>query len=229
MRVSRLHTTLACALLLAGCFGSSAVKEEHFYSLKGPKGAVKSSGTLRLLVADFSASTGYETERLAYRLSDHELRYYGYHKWTTEPARLLTEMVARHMRASGRFAEVGRNDKMRSPDLILEGQVEAIEEIDLGKTWKAHLAMRFALREGDTDRVVIRHSFDLSEGCKELHPREVARGVSKILAGQAKELVEKIVKAASSKNSYSTEVKQPEASTAEPPEHEKAEDGESKK
>ena len=225
MRVSSI--ALITTLLLGGCF-SSTPKEEHFYSLKGPAGPPKLGEGLRLLVSDFSAAAGYETERLAYRLSDHEVRYYGYHKWTSDPARMLTEMVARHMRGSGKFAEVGRNDKMRSPDLVLEGVVEAIEEIDLGKTWKAHLAMRFLLRQGDSERIIMRHSFDLSEACKERHPREVARGISKVLAEQVKVLGDKMVKAATSgKSSYSTEVKQPEAVTSEPPE--KSKDGDAKK
>ena len=196
------------SLLLTACFGSAA-NEEHFYSLRGPLGAAKAGEGPRLLVADFSAAAGYETERLAYRLSDHEVRYYGYHKWTTDPARLITEMVARHMRTSGKFAEVGRNDKMRSPGIILEGAVEAIEEIDLGKTWKARLAMRFTLRDGETERVLMRYSFNQAVPCKALHPREVARGVSQILNQQVKLLADEIVKKSKIKNSYSTEVKQP--------------------
>ncbi len=199
---------LACAMLTA-CFGSSTPNEEHFYSLKGPLGAAKLGEGPRLLVADFSAAAGYETERLVYRLSDHEVHYYGYHKWTTDPARLVTEMVARHMRTSGKFSEVGRNDKMRSPDIILEGAVEAIEEIDLGKAWKARLAMRFTLRDGETEKVLMRYSFNQAVPCKALHPREVARGVSQILTKQVKLLADEIVKKASVKNSYSTEVKQP--------------------
>ena len=221
MRVSRIFFAMVTPLLLGGCF-SSTPNEEHFYSLKGPSGPPKAGEGLRLLVSDFSAAAGYETERLAYRLSDHEVRYYGYHKWTSDPARMVTEMVARHMRVSGKFAEVGRNDKMRAPDLVLEGVVESIEEIDQGKTWKAHLAMRFTLRQGDSERIVMRHSFDLSEACKERHPREVARGISKILTGQVKVLADKIVQQASAdKTGYSTEVKQPEAVTPEPPEPEK--------
>ena len=215
MRVSSLITVLATASLLGACFSSNP-KEEHFYSLKGPAGPSKGGEGLRLLVSDFSAAAGYETERLAYRLSDHEVRYYGYHKWTSDPARMLTEMVAQHIRVSGKFAEVGRNDKMRVPDIILEGVVEAIEEIDLGKTWKAHLAMRFTLRQGDSERIIMWHSFDLTEGCKERHPREVARGINKILSGQVKALVDEIVKKSSNARSYSTEVKQPEAPAPEP-------------
>ena len=209
MRVSATTPfVLVCSLLLSACFGS-AVKEESFYSLKGPLGAHKPGGGPRLLVSDFSAAAGYETERLVYRLSDHELRYYGYHKWSSDPARLVTEVVASHVRLSGKFAEVGRNDKMRTPDIILEGRVEAMEEIDLGETWKAHLAMRFTLRQGESERVLMRHSFDQSVGCKSRHPREVARGISKILNAQVKVLVDKIVAQSKNVSSYSTEVKRP--------------------
>lgn len=235
----RLRTYLVGALLLSvgagGCF-SSATQEEHFYSFKGPTGSIKSGQGPRVLVADFTASAGYETERLAYRMSDHELRYYGYHKWTADPARLTKEMVARQLSASAQFAEVGYNDKMRSPDLIVDGVVEAIEELDHGKAWKAHLAMRFVVRSGDSDRVLLRFSFDQSVGCKSRHPREVARGISKILNQQATVLAKMIIeRAGKGVSKYEAEAPKPsrsaedEAARNEDKDTEKTADGARKK
>lgn len=184
---------LLAALALGGCFGSTS-QVEHFYALKVPASTTKAGTGPRLLVADFTAEAGYETDRMAYRLSEHELRFYGYHRWTASPTRLLTEAAARHLAATNKFAQVGQGDKMREPELVLDAVVEAIEEVDRGKSWQARLAMRLALRRAGTDTVLMRHTFDVSEPCKERHPREVARGVSKILNDQLKLLSGKIGK-----------------------------------
>jgi ABC-type uncharacterized transport system auxiliary subunit len=185
---------LALVLLLPGCF-SSAEKVEHFYLLNGPNTIKQKQGGPRVLVADFTAETGYETARLAYRMSDHELRYYVYHKWTADPGRVLSEATASYLRASGLFGDVGMADRMQAPEAILSGVVTAIEELDRGDQWKARLAMRLLLRDARSSVVLLRHQFDVSVDCKERHPREVARGISQILASQIKKLAPRIAQA----------------------------------
>lgn len=184
-----LNLSLLClpALLLCACFSSSEV-EEHFYALHGPTVTQEQGDGLRVLVEEFGVAAGYEKTGLAYRLSDHELRYYGYHRWTAGPGRLITEMTTRLLRASGLFSVVEYGQSMRSPNVIILGTVEAIEEIDTGDKWKAHLALRLVLRDGDTNKVFLVHSFDRTVPCSERHPKEVARGVSKILVEEVKKL-----------------------------------------
>lgn len=170
--------------------------EEHFYQLLGPVVPLERDNGPVLAMAEFGAATGYESARIAYRVSDSELRYYAYHKWTAEPAQVVAEMVARHLRASGLFAEVGRSTKNREPDAVLDGTVVAMEEVDEGESWKARLAMVFVLRRPDTDAVLLRHGFNITVPCSERSPAAVARGLSEILSKELKTLGPRLAQAA---------------------------------
>lgn len=183
---------LLLLLALPGCFGSNAV-EEHFYALTGPRTPLeKWNNGPRLLVADFTPAAGYDTSKLAYRVSEHEVRYYAYRQWVSDPPRMVTEMVIRHLKASGRFSQVARGDKLRDPDAILEGSIDAIEEVDTEDSWQARLAMTFLLRRGESEKIVMRHAFDVTMPCAKRAPEEVARTISGILARESQRLARMI-------------------------------------
>jgi ABC-type uncharacterized transport system auxiliary subunit len=177
-----------------GCFGSNAV-DEHFYSLSGPRTPLEKGGGPRLLVSDFSPAAGYDTSKLAYRISEHEIRYYAYRQWVSDPTRMLTEMIIRHLKASGRFSQVARGDKIRDPDAVLEGTIDAIEEVDAEDSWKARLAMTFQLRRGDSEKFAMRHAFDVTMPCARRNPEEVAKTISSILARESERLARLITNA----------------------------------
>ncbi len=182
---------LASTLALPACFGGAAV-EEHFYSLAGPRMATERGGGPRLLVSELNAAPGYDSQRLAYRTSAHELRYYLHRQWVADPPRMLGEILIRHLKVSGRFSQVARSDKLRDPDAVLDGTVDAIEEVDLPDGWQARLAMSFQLRKPDTEGVLMRHAFDVSMPCARRHPAEVAKTVSEILTREAERLARKL-------------------------------------
>jgi ABC-type uncharacterized transport system auxiliary subunit len=178
-------------LLLASCFGSAPI-EEHFYSLHGPRGVTEKGNGPRLLVSEFTAAPGYDSQRLAYRVSNHELRYYAHRQWVSEPPRMLSEALIRHLRASGRFSQVARGDKLREPDAILDGIVDAVEQVDRDDGWQARLALTFYLRRGDSERIVLRHAFDVTMPCAKRRPEEVARTISEIFEREAERLGRRI-------------------------------------
>lgn len=183
---------LAALVVLPGCFSTPPV-EEYYYGLFGPHAAVEKGAGPRVLVADFGSAAGYDTTRLAYRISEQEIRYYGHRQWVAEPPRMLSELAVRLLRASGRFSEVGRGDRVKDPDLILEASVEALEEVDSPKEeWFARLAMTLHVRRGDSDRILFRHAFDTTMPCARRNPDEVARGASKIFAREMEKLARRM-------------------------------------
>ena len=189
----RIRPLLLTLLLLGACF-STPPKEEHFYFLSGPTAVVERGAGPRLAVFDFTTAAGYDSQRIAYRMGDDELRYYGYRQWVSEPGRMLEEMTVRLLRASARFSEVGRDEAVRDPQAVLYGHLVAIEEIDHveEERWAARLAMVFVVRDEVTRKVLLRHGFDVTLPCPERNPAEVARLVSKILKQQVNKLVPKI-------------------------------------
>lgn len=185
----------ALALLLAGCF-SSTPKEEHFYQLKSPSTKTKAGSGPSVLVETFSTSPGYDSPRIAYRVSEFELRYYGYRQWVSGPAEMLTELASKHLRASGTFSRVGPAAKIRDPGLILEGNIDVIEEVDEGESWKARLAMTLVVSDGSSGRELLRHAFDVTRPCIKRHPDEVAREIGRIFEAQLKRLARRMAEAA---------------------------------
>jgi ABC-type uncharacterized transport system auxiliary subunit len=186
------HGFAALAIALSGCFGTPA-RDESFYSLKGPSEGFREGNGPKLQVAEFSAAAGFETPRIAYRNQNNVLRYYGYRLWVADPARMVSEMVTQHLRASGLFKQVDKGDAVRDPDYVLEGQLEALEEVDQAKTWSARLALHWRLRSR-SDALVLEHAFDRSLPCPERRPSQVASVLSKILAEEAAALVQRITK-----------------------------------
>jgi ABC-type uncharacterized transport system auxiliary subunit len=182
------------SLSFVGCFGTEA-KDEFFYQLSGPTKALEKGSGPKLLLATFSAAAGYDTPRIAIRNTKHEILYYGYRQWAAEPTRILAEMTEAHLRASGKFSEVTRSDRMREPDAVLEATINAVEQVDHKDSWDARLAMTIVVRKGLTEQVVLRHAFDAKRPCERRHPDEVAKGVSKILESEISRLAPRIAAA----------------------------------
>jgi hypothetical protein len=107
---------------------------------------------------------------------------------------MLAEMTVRYLRASGRFAEVARGDKLRDPDAIIEATVDAIEEVDLAESWQARLAMTFTVRRGDLDKVLFRYPFDVTVPCDKREVGDVAKKISAIFAAEMDKLGQRLVK-----------------------------------
>jgi ABC-type uncharacterized transport system auxiliary subunit len=179
-------------LLCTGCFSSTPAREEIYYLLTGPTVPLERSVGPRLGVREFVAVSGYDAPGMAYRTNHNELHYWNYRRWVADPARMLTEVVIRHLRSSGHFSAVEYGGEEVRPHAVLHGQVVAIEEVDTEDHWSAHLAMAFQLRDPETQQVLLRHAFDVTRPCPEQHPRSVAATLSQILADQMKPLQSKI-------------------------------------
>ena len=179
---------------VAGCFGSTPPKERYHYYLNLPAATTVESQGPRLAVGDITAAPGYDSERIAFRIEDNELRYYGYRLWVTTPPKLIEEAVLRHLEASKRFSQVDLDERMKDPQAVLTVHIDALEEIDEKERTKARLALSFTLRGVETDRVLLRHSFDEQRVCAQRHPGVVARAVSAILAQQMNLLVQRLTK-----------------------------------
>ncbi|MBK8480066.1 MAG: membrane integrity-associated transporter subunit PqiC [Proteobacteria bacterium] len=186
--LARLALLLGAASL-TGCWGTPPANE-YYYVLAAPT----LSGSQRtqrkgptLAVAPLQVAPGYESQRLVYRGSEHELRYYGYRRWAADPAELATRALIRHLRASGRFARVDDEAHLPQASALLGGTIEAIEELDRGDQTYAHLAATLTLQAPDGS-LLLRHEFDEVRRCAARDPRRVVALLSQILAEQATRL-----------------------------------------
>jgi len=194
MTCFRYPIPILAVVVLASCFGTE-VKDEYFYQVAGPYKALEKGKGPRIQVATFGAAAGYDTARIAYRTTRHQIQYYGYRQWVAEPSRMLTEMTVRHLRASGLFSEVTSSDRLRDPDAVIEASIDAIEQVDHSKSWDARLAMTFLIRSGSGEKALLRHAFDSRRPCERRHPDQVAKGISTILEDEIKRLAPRIAAA----------------------------------
>jgi ABC-type uncharacterized transport system auxiliary subunit len=186
---------IAASLLSTGCFGSKP-QTEYYYYLTGPT-AIRSKKIKgpSVAVGDFTAGPGYSRQGIAYREQENELRYYAYRRWVSSPSQMLAKMVTLHLRASKQFSQVDLADHVKEPLARLEANIEALEELDLKSKTYARLAMTFVLRDASSERILFQYSFDKRYPCTRRHPREVAHGVSKLLAIEVGKLALKIADA----------------------------------
>ena len=182
LRVAALAGTLG----LLGCFGSPAA-DEFYYVLAAPAQGRNAAQGPTLALMPLQVAPGYESQRLVYRGSEHELRYYGYRRWAAEPGELVTRALMRHLRASGHFARVDDETHLPQAGGQLSGTIEAIEELDRGDATYARLAATLLLQRPD-GTVLLRHDFDETRPCRTRDPRQVVALLSQILADQAARL-----------------------------------------
>ncbi|MBW2734771.1 MAG: membrane integrity-associated transporter subunit PqiC [Deltaproteobacteria bacterium] len=190
----KLALLVTISLGATACFGTKP-KNEYFYFLKAPAVAKANAKGVALSVGDFTASPGYTNQRIAYRERENELRYYAYRSWVSAPPALMAAAVVRHMLASGRFSRVDRGERIKDPLALLEGHIEAIEEIDKDNQTLAHLAMTFVLRDASSERELLRHSFDRTFPVTRRHPHDVAQAMSKLLNIELRRLADRIAQA----------------------------------
>ncbi len=170
---------------------------ESAYSHLGGYGAPSGCS---IAVAEFSAHSAYDSDRLAYRVSPFQLGYYGYWHWVTKPGKLVADELRRDIKRRGLFERV--NSEYSQADrggLLLSGIVEAMEEVDKDDEVYAHLALTMELYSdgagagadagtSEGNGTVWRRSWDLSEKVEKKGPVEVASSMNNLLERIANEL-----------------------------------------
>lgn len=181
------------AISITACFSSPQI-EEHFYAFKRlPKSPKRGDGP-SLLIGNVTSSLGYDTTRIAYRTSEHELRYYAYRQWIAEPGRMITEYIAKLFRSTGQFGHIDAGERIKNPDGILDAHLEAIEQIDGDNQWHARLAMTLRLKSGRSDTLLWEHSFDRTVPCAERQLERVVDAINTILTDELQSLEKRILR-----------------------------------
>ena len=175
---------LLASLVLLGC-GSVPVK--HYFEMN----YVPAVNWQRLSpqpypctirVADLNIEQAYNRPEIVYRQSPFQLQYYFYRIWAVKPARMLTDLIYKHLIMAGLVSNVIRRyDESPRPNFDLSGTVEAVEEYDSGELWFAHLALSVNLvRVADGSSVYTRR-FDLRKRVYQHSPEYVVRELSSLM------------------------------------------------
>ncbi|RME23476.1 MAG: hypothetical protein D6806_11200 [Deltaproteobacteria bacterium] len=158
----------------------------------------RTAATLR--VRQFEIGPAYDTERLVYRYSPYEFQYYNFMLWATKPQKMVTDMVIRHLRHSGLFAKVDSEFLDNPPDYELTGEISAIEELDSGDEWFAHIAMNLRLSRYRSDRPLWSKSIDVKKKVYNKAPVYVVKALSELIEQQLRLVTKELADVVGGKN-----------------------------
>jgi len=141
-------------VLTAASCGS--VPKTYYYTLRLPP--VPAAGdpktTFALGVEHFRAAEVLRDDRIVYYRSPTELDFYQYHRWSADPATLVTERAARWLGQMGVFADVRLLPSREPVDYVLKGRVLNFEEVDDNQGGKGRAALALELVRSHDRRVV---------------------------------------------------------------------------
>jgi len=135
---------LLLAVMATGCGG---VPKTSYYTLQIPAvPAPTDSRTNYILgVERFRAPEFLRDDRIAYYVSPTQLNFYQYHRWSMDPASLLSDYAAQWLQSSGVFTHVRMLPARERVDYTLGGSVSNFEEVDSGGGVKARLGFTLSL------------------------------------------------------------------------------------
>ncbi len=164
-------------IILSGC---GTVPEIHYYVIDypiSPKQVDNPMFDIVLGVTSFRSDPIYEEDRIIYRESPYEVKFYNYHQWMIPPKEMVTEKALSQLTASGLFSLVVPFPQYSQVDYLLRGTVKQFEERDKDKQWFAHVRLHLELINRDTGKLVWRNDFTQHTHVVSKRPIEVVRAL----------------------------------------------------
>jgi ABC-type uncharacterized transport system auxiliary subunit len=169
-----------------GLFGTSP--ETRYFTLYAPPpaaaGAARPAAArypARVAVLDLKVAGEYKDDRLAYRPSPYEIGYYNYARWAAAPEVLVSRAVRERLAAAGLFAAVLPAGSGEPRDLVVDGRIDRLEEIDEPGGFTGRLALDLALREAPDAAPIFAARYEKARPMSERSPAAIARALSDAL------------------------------------------------
>jgi len=193
---------LAAALPLCGCFATKATPVVHHYRLsyEPPLTSTEAETPIVLRVVPLRIAAVYATEGILYREDEFHIEAFGRHRWSTDPSRMITDLLQRDLAASGAFRAVQQGPSTLPSDFVLRGEIEEIEERGTPQC-NAHLRLRMLLApthaKAGASAVAFQKVYESDEPTRCGNARAVIESLSRALARLSEELQRDILAAVS--------------------------------
>jgi ABC-type uncharacterized transport system auxiliary subunit len=128
MRLDR-RALLALPLLVAGCGLSGrpyVARRDWGFDIRRPSVLPAPARGPVLLVRDLDSGPGMADRGLQTRLADGQVDVAFYDRWAVPPAEGVADALRAWLLASGKFSAVLGPASLATPDLVLEGEVQAL-------------------------------------------------------------------------------------------------------
>ena len=189
-------SVIGLALLGSGFLGAcSSVPEYTYFTMAYsllPQDETKTPVAGSLRIRDLEITPAYDKDKIVYRFSPYQFQYYNYMLWAVKPNKMVSELIVRHMEQVGLFKVVSRDYGETRPEYELSGTLEAIEELDSGDEWFAHLAFSLRLTRYRDEVVIWSRRVDAKKRVYNKAPVYVAKALSQLMEEQMGQVVEEL-------------------------------------
>jgi ABC-type uncharacterized transport system auxiliary subunit len=189
----------SCFFLFAICFllqSCGGVPETFYYTLAFDNSSTQNDGhtplPFALGVEKFQSDVIYDDDRIIYRDSPYEIKYYFYRRWVAPPRHLVTDKVVSYLAESGLFEKVTTYPTAGEVKYVLNGRLLAFEEWDEQNNWYGKVALKASLYEPATQRVVWSGKFEHLQPVSKKIPAAVVEALSQSLKKCLEELTQTI-------------------------------------
>ena len=182
----RCSAPMAFLLLLQAC---GSIPETYYYTvaplsvnaMNGETPRQQDNNAIVLGVENFSAEALYDDDRIIYRESPYEVKYYHYRRWAATPRQLVTEEVRKRLQNSGLFQNVVSFPTSHHVDYVLQGRIASFEEWDRGAEWFGRVAFTAQLYDPISRRVIWSSTFEAETRAEKRVPTAVVEAIGKSL------------------------------------------------
>ena len=171
---------IGSALLLISQIGCGKVPQVHYYTIEFvPQDASHTDPVhpISVGVAKFDGGYLYDTDRIVFRDSTLEIRYWNYRRWIASPAILATDGLQSYLKKSALFRDVTKFPSVERPRYIFLGKINAFEEYDTPTGWYGRVEYEIKLKDIVADRVIWQKTYAEQQRVEQKNPSFVVQGI----------------------------------------------------
>lgn len=183
---------LIILFLVSNC---GSIPDIHYYVIDIPYKSTKTEDARHQIVLGIEkleADPLYEQDRLIYRDSPHEIKFYNYHRWISPPREIVTAKLIEQFSTSGLFKQVVSYPRIGKIDYLLRGTLKTFEEWDKGDDWYAYVKLHFELMNMENNNLVWQDLLTKKTRVTQKKPIEVVRAIGISLQACIKEALNEI-------------------------------------
>lgn len=164
--------TSAVLISLSACSALSPTSRPSpaFYSLNdapasntGPVDATASSTKRTLLVSPPHAASGFDSQRMVYVRTAHQLEYFANSEWVDPPARMLGPLLVSALEKSAAFRAVVMVPGAANGQLRLDTEIVRLQHDFQTRPSRVQFTLRATLVDDKTRSVLALREFDVTE------------------------------------------------------------------
>ena len=116
-----------------------------------------------LLVSPILSAAGFDTSRMAYMRTPHEIEYFASHRWVDSPASMLDPLLVQTAEQTGLFRSVVGSGSGVKADLRLDSRLIHLQQVCRLNPSQLQLALRVTLVKVSSARAVASRTLSVSE------------------------------------------------------------------